>query len=85
MNHGTVFKKNFSKMSSANDRKGSSVWTNMYSNFKDNSENIPKNTSGQSPFNVNINQMRGAFQNNGSNHHSQQSSWLPHHYQEKKF
>ena len=70
-------------MSSANDKKGSSVWTNVYSNFKDNSENIPKNSSGQSPFNVHITQMSGPFQNNVSNQPSQQSGWL--YSKEKKF
>ena len=72
-------------MSSANDGKGSSVWYNMYSNFKENSENFPKNSSGQSPFNMNINQTRGTFHNNGSNQHSQQSGWLSTYNQEKKF
>ena len=72
-------------MSSANDNKGSSVWTNVYSNFKENSENIHKNSSGQSPFNVNIAQMGRPFQNNVSNQPSQQSGWLSPYSKEKKF
>ena len=70
-------------MSSANDNKGPSVWSNVYSNFKENSENIPRNSSGQSPFNVNITQMGRPFQNNVSNQPSQQSGWLSS--KEKKF
>ena len=72
-------------MSSANDKKGSGVWTNVYSNFKENSENIPRNSSGQSPFNVNITQMGSPFQSNVSHQTSLQSGWLSPYSKEKKF
>ena len=71
-------------MSNANDRKESSVWANIYSNFKENSENIPHNAGGrhQSPFDVNISQMRGTFMS--SSQSSQHSGWLSPYSQEKK-